>query len=384
LILQKKIAIFVDWFAPGYKGGGQIQSCVNLALSIQDDLEVFVVTTDRDLGETQPYPSITPNVWTKFDRRIKVIYLSPDQTGYKSIKRLLLELDPEIVYLNSMFSVNLTLIPLEVCRANKWKPRVILAPRGMLHAGALQYKKLKKQLFFKAFKLRNFHKRLLFHATDATEANDIAKVFGKAAKFTFIEDFPASRQEPLSVIAKAPGELQCLFVSRISPKKNLSFLLELLMSCRGNYRLTIVGPAEDAGYWDSCQDIIRRLPENVRVDYKGAIANSALSKVYQANHVFILPTFGENFGHVIFESLLNGRPVILSDRTPWRNLQEQNAGWDISLNDKASFVNAIEAACALNQEEFSEMCSSSWKLAAVHADTSELKHKYLSLFLAQL
>ena len=36
-----------------------------------------------------------------------------------------------------------------------------------------------------------------------------------------------------------------------------------------------------------------------------------------AHDLFVFPTLGENFGHVIYESLMCGTPVLVSDNTPW-------------------------------------------------------------------
>lgn len=372
--------IFVDWFAPGFKGGGQIQSCVNLAIALQDDMDVFVVTTDRDLGSTISYETIMPDEWNNFDRRIKVLYLSPQKLGFKSIKGIIRSTAPDVIYLNSMFSFSLTLLPLEACRLENWKTKIILAPRGMLHQGALQYKKLKKQLFFRAFKVRRFHRRILFHATDKTEEADIRTVFGKDVRSEYIADFPASGQGALKLIEKVSGILKCVFVSRISPKKNLILILKLLKRAQGNILFTIVGPTEDEEYWAACQEEIRSMPSNVQVEYAGAIANHDLPAVYRNNHLFMLPTFGENFGHVIYESLSNGRPVLISDQTPWKELFAQHAGWAIPLVDEEGFSGALQHAINWNQAEFNSWCEGSLKLASEFSDTTALAKQYLGLF----
>jgi glycosyltransferase involved in cell wall biosynthesis len=51
----------------------------------------------------------------------------------------------------------------------------------------------------------------------------------------------------------------------------------------------------------------------------------------------LLPTLGENYSHVICEALSAGCPVLISDRTPWRNLQDKGVGWDIPLEEEERF-----------------------------------------------
>ena len=52
---KKKVLVLVDWFAPGYKAGGPIQSCVNFVFAMKNIFDLSVLTTDTDHGDTVPY-----------------------------------------------------------------------------------------------------------------------------------------------------------------------------------------------------------------------------------------------------------------------------------------------------------------------------------------
>jgi glycosyltransferase involved in cell wall biosynthesis len=97
-------------------------------------------------------------------------------------------------------------------------------------------------------------------------------------------------------------------------------------------------------------------------------------------HLFVLPTLGENYGHVIYEALSAGDPVLISDQTPWRNLIEMKAGWDLSLNEKNKFKAAIREAGSWNQEEYDEWSKNAAKLAETSVDIPRLFEKYMKLF----
>lgn len=377
---MKKLLIFVDWFLPGYKAGGQIQSCANLAFALKDEMEIYVVTTDRDLGDQQSYNSVIIDAWTTLSNNLNVLYLSPKKRGFKSIQSIIQSVGPHCVYLNSMFSFNFTLLPIEVCRYNNLKTKIILAPRGMLHKGALQYKNLKKTIFFHAFKVRGFQKKIVFHATDITEKNDIENIFGKKCNIEYVHDFPSSKQDALEIIEKKSGSLKGVFVSRISPKKNLLFILLLLKKIKASVSLSIVGPVEEMEYWNQCLTLMASLPSNISTEYLGAIPNHELPSIYRQNHLFILPTHGENFGHVIFESLLNGRPVLISEHTPWKNVEALKIGWELPLSEKQLFLNKIEDAANWDQDQFNKYCTASWQFAHNYNKDSSLKKQYLELF----
>ena len=57
--------ILVDWYSPGYKAGGPIQSCVNIVNALYKYYDIYVLTSDTDHGETQPYAGIESNKWLK-------------------------------------------------------------------------------------------------------------------------------------------------------------------------------------------------------------------------------------------------------------------------------------------------------------------------------
>ena len=74
----------------------------------------------------------------------------------------------------------------------------------------------------------------------------------------------------------------------------------------------------------------------------GALENSEVMKVFRAHDLFLFPTRGENYGHVIMESMSAGTPVLLANTTPWRNLEQFGVGWDLPLDNELEFVKKIE------------------------------------------
>ena len=108
---------------------------------------------------------------------------------------------------------------------------------------------------------------------------------------------------------------------------------------------------------------ISKLKPNVKVKYKGVIDNEKIAEVIKLYHFSILPSEHENYGHSIFESLSAGCPVIISDNTPWRNLNQKKAGWDISLKNEAKFVEILNRAALMRQDEYNEWSKGAYNLA---------------------
>ncbi len=374
------ILLFIDWFSPGYKAGGPVTSCLNFIHLMKEDYAIYVFTSDTDLGETTPYAGVVTDTWIKAaDDGCMVYYACKKKLNAKQIRTVTTTLQPDFVYLNHLFSPWFVVYPLWL----KWKgiisSRVVVSPRGALYQSALAIKTYKKSPFLKLFRWMSIHKKVRFHATSEREKNAILDFFPGSEVLT-ADDLPNTRQLALSIRSKTPGQLKCIFIARVHPIKNLMFLLEALRPVQAAVVLTIVGPIEDAAYWQQCQSIMADLPAHIQVQYNGSLPNHALPALLQDNHLFVLPTRGENFGHSIFEAFLAGRPVLISDQTPWLQLREKGMGWDLPLNEVTAFTAALETAAAWNQVTFAACCEQAWQFAGKFIGNPALKQQYLQLF----
>jgi glycosyltransferase involved in cell wall biosynthesis len=252
----------------------------------------------------------------------------------------------------------------------------------MLHKGALKRKYFKKYVFLRLFRFIAWHKKVIFHATNKQEMADILLFFSTKAKITVLDNIPNTSIRHWSSKLKKPGELRCIFISRVHPKKNLYFFLKVLTEMRTDLKLVfdIYGMEEDKNYANDCRQLLPSLGSNVHVEFKGPIPYNLVSETMHRYHLFVLPTLGENYGHVIYEALSAGDPVLISDQTPWRNLIEMKAGWDLSLNEKNKFKAAIREAGSWNQEEYDEWSKNAAKLAETSVDIPRLFEKYMKLF----
>ncbi|HEX4852529.1 MAG TPA: glycosyltransferase, partial [Puia sp.] len=252
--------------------------------------------------------------------------------------------------------------------------------RGMLRRSAVQFKSFKKKIYLQLFRQFGFQKKIFFQAADDTEQKDVLRYFGSKAKVKLVPNFPAKSSENLLPLQKNPGDLFVLYVGRIHPIKNLDYLLQILRKSASKIRLTIVGSVEDPGFWHQCRQMIDNLPRSITVTYMGEMPNDRLPDVLKDNHIFSLPTKGENFGHAIFEALSFGKPVLISDQTPWRNLEHAKAGWDIPLEKPEQFEHAIAEASAWGQDEYNIWSKNAFDFARRSIDVPHLKQQYRELF----
>ena len=95
---------------------------------------------------------------------------------------------------------------------------------------------------------------------------------------------------------------------------------------------------------------------------------------------FILPTLGENFGHAIYEALGTGTPVIISNTTPWKNLEERKAGWDISLNNQEKFIEVLNRCYEMDNDEYKKWSEGAYNYAKEYYDENDPTEKFLEMF----
>lgn len=373
---KKRILFFIDWYYPAFKAGGPISSVRNLCLQLKNECEVLVVTSDRDLGDNKPIPNIPVNEITNVEG-INVIYLSPDQISADRFHQIRLDFNPDVIHLNSLFSTNFTLLPLRVFKKDSAK--IIISPRGMFGAASLKIKPLKKKLFFIYAKLTSLFKRIIWHATSDLEAKEIKSIFGNDIKIRIANNVPYLPEHKMTPPIKVPGNLSLLSVGRLAPIKNFDFLLETLKNVKSNISLNIVGPSEDEGYAENCLSLAKQLPSNITVDFLGGMAPVDIGTMYGTSHVFITASKNENFGHSIVEALGAGRPIIVSDQTPWHDLGAKGVGYDLPL-DMEKFANKIEYFASLAQEEYNEYCNNARLLAVEVANPERILANYESLY----
>lgn len=360
---SKGVCIFIDWYLPGYKAGGPIQSIANLVSNLSKYKKFYIVTRNTDYCDTIPYPSIEPNTWIQQSENVSVYYFSSNNLTYHSIKKIIIENHFETIYLNGIFSVKFTLLPLFIAQKIK-NLNIIVGGRGMLAPAALAIKPFKKKAFLFVAKILNLFTNVKFHATNETEKEYIQNIFGTNNKIFVAPNLakPFSTSE-FNVINKEVGELKIVNIARVAPEKNLLYALQVMQHVKSKITFNIYGPTYNESYWQKCKDIIATLDKNINVIYHGAIDNALVNELLKTNHVMFMPTQGENFGHIILESLQAGRPVIISNLTPWNNLEYHNCGFDLSLDNINLFADKIDFYANMNQETYNQVCRSSFDYA---------------------
>lgn len=382
---KKIILLFTDYYLPGYRAGGPVRTIANMVENLGDDFKFLIITRDRDLNEDKPYQDCKINQWNSVGKA-SVFYLSPDQLRLRNIASLMRDTAYDVLYFNSFFSPRFTCFPLLIRRFGiAWGKPIILAPRGEFGKGALRIKPVRKSVYIWATKLLHICDNMTWQASSPYEAMDITRIVGRSAtKIRVAPDLlprlsGKANHSANRASSRTEGELRVIFLSRISPIKNLEFLLDVLQKVTSPLALNIYGPIEDQAYWHKCQQLMARLGNNVSVTYRGPIKPESVSAIFSAHDVFVFPTQGENFGHVIYEALSAGTSVIVSDKTPW--LADKSGALEIlPLPDKASWIQTIESWADFSPSDYFKQRVAAYSYSKKYLEDSDALEANRKLF----
>lgn len=377
---RRRVLAIAGTYLPGTKSGGHIQSIAAMANHLCGRVEMFVVCRDRDIGDDGPYPGLQIGAWNKVDQS-QVLYLRRYRLSLRLYKHLIREVRPDVVYVNTVFSLRESILPMLLRRWSNAPWSIVAAPRGCLDPGALTLKKLKKRIFLILLHVSRVTEGVTWQASTELEAAHISTAF-RTARIVVASNLPPTLPEPTAAKpTKNCGSLRLLFFSRVCAKKNLMYLLDRLEHIKGTIELTIAGPLEDQGYWAHCQARLDnpRLA-HVRAQIMGPVPRPEVPNLIASHHLFALPTLAENFGHVIIEALRAGTGVLVSDRTPWRGLADLGAGWDLPLEDPKAWTAALQRCCDMDDREHQRMARSARNAADTLFDLDLAIRQNLDLF----
>ncbi len=360
---RKKVMVFCDYYLPGFKSGGGMWTVVNLVDHFRESYDFYIVTRNHDgKADKKPYDSVKTGEWNSVGSG-KVFYLKAGQLTVRAFRDLLREVTPDIVFLNSVFSMpSITFLRARKSSRLSEIP-VIVSPCGELAGATLKFKAVKKGLFLKYAKLSGLYRDVIWRASFESDAIEIRAAMGKGIEVYCAPDLPPKTILPGFNLSDKPekrrGAVRLVFVSRLVRKKNLHYLLERLSSCTsGEIVLDVVGPIEDKEYWKECEAAAQKLPANIRLNVLGPMPYPETLARMQLAHFFVLPTLTENFGYVFIEALACGCPLLISNRTVWGEVTQKGSGWAVPLEDPIAWDAAIRDCVKMEQERFSQMAKS--------------------------
>jgi glycosyltransferase involved in cell wall biosynthesis len=336
----------------------------------------MILTCDRDHGDTEPYPNIKINDWNQVGNA-KVYYVPPKGFTFRTILKLARQVD--LIYVCGCFN-DYAIKTLLLKRVGLINRPVVVAAMGLFSPMEFRLKYKKKKLFTTTFNILGMFKNIYWSATSEMEIREISQQVKVHNNFFIAEDLPRKVENIPIIKNKEEGKLKVVWISRIAPKKNLLGTIQILQRVKSTIEFTIYGPVHVQEYWNECQDELNKLSSNVTWNYAGNVESEQVIEVLKKHHIFLFPTLGENYGHVIQEALSAGCAVVLSDQTPWQDLEKKGVGYVYPIGALEKFVAAVESYAAMDQEEFQAVSDKALAYAVENSNDKVKNTGYRKIF----
>lgn len=231
--------------------------------------------------------------------------------------------------------------------------KIVISPHGMLESEALKSSRIKKKIAWFFFQKLMIKFTDLIIVNSEREKENSKKLIKNLNKVVI----PNGVNPELGIYDSIRNNPYILFLSRLDPIKGLPVLLEAWARVKNkkSYELVICG---DGGgdYVSFLNGLIKKYDLAENTFMLGNVSGKYKWSILKNSNFFILPSYSENFGIAVAEALYSGVPVIVSNNTPWLNLEELGIGWNIDVDVECIRL-ALENAINISTAELAKFKS---------------------------
>jgi glycosyltransferase involved in cell wall biosynthesis len=261
----------------------------------------------------------------------------------------------DVVHIHAVFN-HACIAAARACSKNKVP--YIIRPLGTLDPWSMKQKKLRKRVFWNAGVKKMLTGAAVIHYTAPHEQKAVEESLNlnHGVVVPLGVDI-RGKSEVVSDLTKKSSFLQnvpyVLVLSRLLPTKGLDVLVEAFLSLvkrppLKRWRLVLAGEGP-ANYLDSLKRMIGEQDAMEFVVFTGWLDGEEKEAALTNASLLALPSYHENFGLCVMESLACGVPVLISPHVNLApDIRAAGAGWVAEVN-KDSLVK--ELAEALSSEE---------------------------------
>ena len=347
-----KISLIAAHFYPSFYYGGPVSATWDLSNSLSDkDFDIYVSTTnanglERLEVEKNTYVKIKENFHVKYyhEERIDSISLAFIFGIYNDLR------NADYVYIQYVFHYT---VIFALFFSFLLKKKVIISPRGSISEYGFSNKnKFLKKIWLKLL-VSPFLSIIDWHACSSLEELSLRKFFPKSQIHLINDSIDFNSFQNSKVISKVdliskytdrvPKSVSNIFFSmgRLHSVKRFDVLINafsVFIKSNKNSKLIIAG--DDYGVEDDLRNQIKNNNLEHSIFLIGSVNFNDKKILLNNCDYFTLASDYESFGIVIAEALACGKPIIVSNKTPWNDLEQNKCGIFVS-NDKYSFSKAF-------------------------------------------
>ena len=300
----------------------------------------FVTAIDRSLGGVSMYMQLlakelgklvdlivvtrpTANPLPLENCRLLYLPLPVSELRYfrEKWKRILDEEKPDVVHVNGIWMLQTWIVQRE---ALKRGITTYITPHGMLEPWILKTNPMKKKAALWLYEKKALRMAKALVATAESEKGNILRL-GYNNRVEMIPN--GIDLERVDLKTDWTVKRKILYMSRLHLKKGIELLLDSLAAIQDRlqgYEVIVAGEGSE-DYVKELRTKAARL-ESIKVSFVGGVYGESKWELYRSCDFFVLPSYSENFGYVVAESLACGTPVITTKGTPWGDLEAFSCG----------------------------------------------------------
>lgn len=220
---------------------------------------------------------------------------------------------------------------------------VLVSPRGTLSAYSFRNKNTGIKGLLHRFLGKPLLTRCHIHTTSGRESEAISSLISPKSIST-VSNFVKLPGSHSSKHSLPSSTIKLIFLSRIEEKKGLDILITALASVDIPFHLTIAGDGHK-DYVAAQQALSIEKGLSDKITWAGFVHENKF-EVLGSHDLFILPSYDENFGNTVIESLAVGTPVLISREVGLADyVIQKQLGW-ICDTTPASVAKAVTAIAA--------------------------------------
>lgn len=264
----------------------------------------------------------------------------------------------------------------------------VIAPHGSLNQWALNLSRYKKRIALTFYEGENLKLASCLHATSENEITDFRR-FGLKNPIAYIQNGIQEKYLTKSGNSSKFRELNdiptnkriLLFLSRITPKKGLTMLINAISSIRADFEKwqLIIAGNDEFDHKKEIEALIDQLNLGDKIKIIGPLFDQLKLDAFAASELFILPSYSEGSPMVVLDSLAAGVPVITTKASSWSDLNEYNSGWWTDIDTHAIAV-ALKKAVTMSTEDLKQMGENARELIALKFTWPQLADKTIQLY----
>lgn len=255
--------------------------------------------------------------------------------------------------------------------------RVVVSPRGTLSPYSFQNKNATIKKLIHRFISMPLLAKCDIHVTSQREREAMEQLI-KPKRIFDLPNFISLPDKKAVLKTEKAACFKLIFFSRIEEKKGLELLIGALSKVEFPVKLTIAGSGNDV-YLEKLKTLAFDRQVGDKINWIGFQQENKFD-LLREHDLFILPSYDENFGNAVIESLSVGTAVLISEQVGLADYVSKNSlGW-ICKTDENEIADAINTILLNEQEVLQNIRSNAPEIIFADFNESKLVKKYVAMY----